>query len=663
MADSEGTLISGRYRLVAVIGSGGMGRVWRGHDELIGREVAVKEVLLPPDLGPEQRANLAQRAMREARSAGRLNHPGIVTVHAVVEYRGAPAIVMEYVPGGSLADAIRAEGRLPAERVTGIAAAMLGALRVAHEAGIVHRDLKPANVLLAGDRVVITDFGIASLTGDAQITRSGVIIGTPAFMSPEQAHRERATPASDLWSLGATLYAAVEGRPPFDGEDLVAVLSALLTREPPPPLHAGPLAPLLEVLLSKDPARRPTAAQASELLSAPASAPRWPTPVPVREPGPHPTVPATGRVGRRALLLGGAGLAAVAIGVPVAVQLFGSDGTPRRKPGGGTSGSVPPAVEDLPAQESGPATPTEITEERRITGHEHPIVSVAFSPDGRLLASCDNDLSDGGAKTRLWNAATGAAVVTLAGPPGVGGASADAVAFSPDGVHLVSGGSYLGDSTRVWRLSDRKLLGALDESRSIMKSLAYSPDGRFIAGVTHTGVFTIWTAATRKVRIGLPGNQGFRNVVFSPDGRHLASGGGGSDVKIYDVATWKTVHTIGDVTGDGISFSPDSRTLAIPDSDGTRGLRLFDVASGKETAAFPRLEEDLVASVLHTPDGRSLLTIGHGRAVHLWDIASQRVRATLVGHSGRVTTMAVTPDGTRLATGDQDKTILLWKLP
>ncbi|MEV6866080.1 serine/threonine-protein kinase [Streptosporangium subroseum] len=208
MSEADGELIGGRYRLIEPVGVGGMGRVWRGRDELLDREVAVKEILFPQGMDAVEWEVFGKRAMREARSAARLNHPGIVTVHDVITRDGAPVIVMEFVRGLSLDQRIKRQGRLAPVQVARIGAMMVEALGEAHAAGIVHRDLKPANVLLPGNRVVITDFGIAGLAGDATLTTSGVLIGTPAFMAPEQVHGLPVTAACDLWSLGATLYAA-----------------------------------------------------------------------------------------------------------------------------------------------------------------------------------------------------------------------------------------------------------------------------------------------------------------------------------------------------------------------------------------------------------------------------------------------------------------------
>ncbi|MCX5192518.1 protein kinase [Streptomyces sp. NBC_00249] len=269
MAESNGALIGGRYQLLELIGRGGMGRVWRGRDETLGREVAVKEVTLPEGVGEEQREVLLQRVMREAKAAARLNHPGIITVHDVVEHEGAPVIVMEFVTGLSLGAVVAGEGGLPVRRVAEIGVLLLKALREAHAAGIVHRDLKPDNVLLMGDRVIITDFGIAHLAdATTALTHTGTVIGTPSYMAPEQLEGRPPALPQDLWSLGATLYSAVEGRPPFTAETFTALCVAIATQEPPLPGRAGALAPVLTALLTKDPARRATADQALAALEA-----------------------------------------------------------------------------------------------------------------------------------------------------------------------------------------------------------------------------------------------------------------------------------------------------------------------------------------------------------------------------------------------------------
>ncbi|MFI5979889.1 protein kinase [Streptomyces sp. NPDC051555] len=285
MTEVSGVLIGGRYRPLELVGQGGMGRVWRGTDEVLGREVAIKEVTLPPGTTGDQRDVLLRRVVREARSAARLNHPGIITVHDVVEHEGAPVIVMEYVSGTSLAAAVARDGALPVQRVAEIGAAMLKALGRAHASGVVHRDVKPDNVLLTEDRVVLTDFGIAH-TADATtaLTRTGALIGTPAYMAPEQLTGGSPAPATDLWALGATLYCAVEGVPPFSAPSFTALCIAVATEEPRPTRRAGPLAPLLVALLTKDPQHRIGAAQALTALQALAQ--ERPTPAPAGPPRP-----------------------------------------------------------------------------------------------------------------------------------------------------------------------------------------------------------------------------------------------------------------------------------------------------------------------------------------------------------------------------------------
>ncbi|GAA3410776.1 serine/threonine-protein kinase [Streptosporangium vulgare] len=265
-AQPEGRRIASRYHLLEAIGRGGMGIVWRAHDELLDREVAIKEVRYADMLGEDNQEDFNRRTKREARAAGRLTHPNVVVVHDVVEEDGRPWIVMQLVESRSLGKVLRQDGPLPPRRVAEIGLKLLEALRAAHAQGVLHRDVKPENVLLADDgRVVLTDFGIATLEAETALTMTG-IAGTPAFIPPERIKGGSAQRESDLWSLGATLYAAVEGKPPHDRGGALPTMHAILNDEPEPPAHAGPLTPVLEGLLRKDPALRMPYKEAERLL-------------------------------------------------------------------------------------------------------------------------------------------------------------------------------------------------------------------------------------------------------------------------------------------------------------------------------------------------------------------------------------------------------------
>ncbi|MFB9239340.1 serine/threonine-protein kinase [Plantactinospora siamensis] len=262
-------LIGERYRLLRLVGQGGMGRVWLARDEVLHRDVAVKEVALPDWLGGEEQDRLVARTLREARLTARLNHPNVVSVHDVVSVDSTPWIVMEYVPSRSLQDVLEA-GPVSPRRAAQIGLAVLDALTAAHRAGVVHRDVKPGNVLMADDgRIMLTDFGLATLDdGRDGITRSGMIMGSPEYVAPERAAEGASTAATDLWSLGATLHAAVEGKSPYARSTAMATLTALATKPPDPAPHAGPLAPVLAGLLRRDPARRLTATEIERLLNS-----------------------------------------------------------------------------------------------------------------------------------------------------------------------------------------------------------------------------------------------------------------------------------------------------------------------------------------------------------------------------------------------------------
>ncbi|TDC78667.1 serine/threonine-protein kinase [Actinomadura sp. 7K507] len=263
----SGHVLAGRYRLEGRIGSGGMGTVWSAVDETLRRTVAVKEIVFPDVLTPEERRVAAGRAQREARAAALIDHPGVITVHDVVIEDERPWIVIELVSGASLDQVIRRDGPRPPPVAAQIGLEVLDALEAAHAKGIVHRDVKPSNVLLADDgRVVLTDFGIASMEADPALTRTGTFVGSPGYIAPERLREQPGGPESDLWSLAATLYTAVEGRPPFERDSAMAALGAVLADEPAPPRQAGSLSPLLWYLLRKEPSARPDAGEVRRVL-------------------------------------------------------------------------------------------------------------------------------------------------------------------------------------------------------------------------------------------------------------------------------------------------------------------------------------------------------------------------------------------------------------
>lgn len=309
---APGDMIGGRFTLLGPLGSGGMGTVWRARDEVLHREVALKEVR-PPDpalTGPEAAATLRERVLREARALARLSHPHVVTIHQIVDAGAGthPWIVMELVPGESLADRLQRGPLLPQEAAA-LGRQILAALRSAHAAGIHHRDVKPANILLRTDpgvpgppSAVLTDFGIAALQGSTALTATGDLIGSPEYIAPERVRGRDDHPASDLWSLGLVLYVAVEGHSPLRRATTLATLAAVLDEPVPPPVRSGPLAAVLGALLVRDPEARPDAATLDRLLTeaASGSAPSWaeptvsgPRPVPATPVAPPPPAPPT----------------------------------------------------------------------------------------------------------------------------------------------------------------------------------------------------------------------------------------------------------------------------------------------------------------------------------------------------------------------------------
>lgn len=377
-------LIASRYRLLGPLGQGGMGVVWRARDEVLGREVAVKEVRAPSGLASSDVQRLYARLEREAWAAARVSHRNVVTVYDVATEDSRPWIVMELIRGLALSEVLDAEGPMTPQRAARIGAEVLAALRSAHASGVLHRDVKPGNVLLANDgRVVLTDFGIAMVEGTSALTMTGELIGSPEFLAPERALGRTPGPESDLWSLGVLLYAATEGNSPFRQNTPLNTLRAVVDEELPPPRRAGPLAPVIEGLLRKDPAERLSAEQAEHQLriiaaggapratgagapdpygptmTADTLTPRAPLPVP---PPPAPDLSTTAEVTpagppRRAVALLAVGLAVLLLAIGGIVWTLadrGDDGDTGGATGSGpgaTSSSAPhttPAAQEAP---------------------------------------------------------------------------------------------------------------------------------------------------------------------------------------------------------------------------------------------------------------------------------------------------------------------------
>jgi hypothetical protein len=348
-----GELIAGRYRLAERIGQGSMGVVWRARDERLDRVVAIKQLDYDAAIGPAAGDQASQRALREARLTARLRHPHAITVRDVVEAPGGPYLVMEYLPSRSLAEILLDRETLPAEEVARIGAPIASALAAAHAEGVVHRDVTPGNVLLGESGVVkIADFGISRATGEGTVTGGGFIAGTPAYLAPEVAGGHEAGYPADVFSLGATLYRALEGAPPFGNEDnAITLLLRIAKEETIPPRHSGPLAEVLTRMLQRDPEARPSMAEVQELFEAVTGGRPLPPPRPRPRAGTR--LLRVRRPRRRLVLAGAAGAVLLALGVLIGTVLV---------PDGTTTVAAPVSpVPSAPATSSpAPTTPADL---------------------------------------------------------------------------------------------------------------------------------------------------------------------------------------------------------------------------------------------------------------------------------------------------------------
>ncbi|GAA2383199.1 serine/threonine-protein kinase [Nonomuraea africana] len=367
----SGGRLAGRYTLIRPLGSGGMGKVWLARDEMLDREVAVKELTLPEGLDEQGRAEAVARAAREAQATAQLRHPGVVALHDVLVEYGRPWLIMELLRGRTLGEAIAQDGPLPPATVARIGADVLEALTAAHARGLQHRDVKPGNVFLTDSgRVVLTDFGIARQEGQATLTQAGLMIGSPGFIAPERLEGEPGGPASDLWSLGATLFAAAEGVAVYEGTAMERI-QATLTLPPRPPRRSGPLAPVLTAMMARHPAARPDPWSTVHALRQVAAGQEAP---PLA--GQDPTVP--GRVRkRRGRLAWAIPAAAVVVAGAVAAGVIFWKG-----------GDATPTAFTLPVDMCGLLTPAQVGE---VLGSGQPPKGVQSAVEGqdRLGVACN----------------------------------------------------------------------------------------------------------------------------------------------------------------------------------------------------------------------------------------------------------------------------------
>ncbi|MGW8702744.1 WD40 repeat domain-containing serine/threonine protein kinase [Streptomyces eurythermus] len=682
-------LVAGRYRLTRVLGRGGMGVVWQATDELIGRSVAVKELRAPHGLSAGERTVFGERALREARTAGRINHSGVVSIHDVVPATAeddAVYIVMEWVRAPSLADILRQHGALSEQRVAAIGARVLEALHAAHVIGLVHRDVKPSNILvLPGDEVKLVDFGIAHAVDDTRLTRHGVA-GSTGHIAPELFEGEPPSPAGDLWALGVTLCHAVTGRSPFERESTAATIHAILFDDPPSLDDRPLIAPVINGLLQREPERRMSAQEAAAGLRSATAPTTMPAPDPATTPAPAPTpdpsatrqpepprrnTPSPTTTGPRATW------------EDRPTTLGRAPGPPRRS----RAGTVDP---DDDSASTGPT-------------------SYPLAPVPRVLIV--NALCAGGAAllvfflafrlSDIWQLNSAVTtistllpfVVMLASFTVMGSVRWDQVALGPGGVTLSrrkSGSSEVTKACRVkWAHIDevvvvrkgRRTVVHLRMAAHTPADVRASPPFRGFARFKGESPFTqtlgaifaqpeevgaaFRAAAPREVTVRVPAEP------TPEDSRNHGTRRNGLPLLVLLLAgilvsTYVFHHDPGvtrlteDDWGGGIEFSPDGRTLASGTSHDA--ITLWDLTTHKAVATLRGHGQDINA-LRFNPSGTLLASASDDDTVKVWDMSTHKARRTLTT-GGAVSAVALTfsPDNQTLAGVTDDWSVVLWNV-
>jgi len=642
--------MASQYDIEKELGRGGMAIVYKAVQESLGRPVALK--VLPQGLTHDQK--LLERFHREARSAAMLNHPHIVTIFDEGEINGVHYMAMEYLTGRDLHEILQEGGPLPPDEAVALIAPVAEALGYAHTRDTVHRDVKSSNVMVTDvGRPVLMDFGIAYASSESRLTQTGTVLGTPEYMSPEQARGNEVDPRSDLYSLGVVLYETVTGTLPHTGGHPMSVVYKVLHESYAPPSNHNPDCPdwleqIIAKLLMKDADNRyQTGQEVADALKS-------------KDPGEEVPVPQGGG-DNGSVSNGGSGGGGTRGGngspdAPATQVYRPGDERPEPTPQPAATSTETATAE---AETSGPASNAQTQRQRlhivrSLDGNADWVNAVSFSPDGQFALSGAEDNS-----VKLWEVVTGRQIQTFTGLE----SQPISVALSPDGSYLVSESSN--GHVRLWDVDSGQAIRTFARHSEAVLAATFSPDGKHVlSGCGEAGTLRLWEAETGEVVRTFDNNpEAIFSLAFSPDGKYILTGSGQSGtLKLWDAATGSVVRTFDEGDWDStyvfsVSFSPDGRYALSGSDDMT--ARLWDVESGNLVRTFDG-HSGLVIAVSFSPDGQYVLSGSSDMKVQLWKVDTGSLGYVFEGDADGVNAIAFSPDGRYVLSGSKDNDVKLW---